>query len=200
MKLTDYAKAVGVHWRTANRWFHDGQIPGAYQMPSGAIIVPDSALTPPERIKEQNPGETIIYARVSSNEQRKTNLETQAERLTNYAIANGWKVDKVIKEVGSGLNEKRPKLTNLLKTIKPNSRIIIEHKDRLTRAGFEYINLFLANQGTEIIVVNPTQDDKEDLIQDFISIITSYCARIYGQRRGKRKTEIITEELEKCNS
>ena len=49
--------------------------------------------------------------------------------------------------------------------------------------------------GCEIIVVNKAELEQEDLLQDFISIITSFCARIYGQRRCKRKTEKIIEEL-----
>ena len=51
--------------------------------------------------------------------------------------------------------------------------------------------------GKEIEVVNNAEDDKENIIQDFVSIITSYCARIYGNRRSKRKTEQLIKELEK---
>ena len=38
-------------------------------------------------------------------------------------------------------------------------------------------------------------NDKEDLIQDFISVITSFCTRIYGQRISKRKVEKLIKEL-----
>lgn len=78
-------------------WFVNDKIPGAYKLPSGTIIIPDEDVVKNERTK------TVVYARVSSNEQRKTNLETQAERLTNFCISNGWVVDQVVKEVGSGL-------------------------------------------------------------------------------------------------
>ena len=73
---------------------------------------------------------------------------------------------------------------------------MVEHKDRLCRFGLNYIQKLLALQGREIEIVNPVEDDKEDLIQDFVSIITSFCARIYGQRRTKRKTEQLIKELE----
>lgn len=189
LKLSDYAKKVGVHWRTANRWFHNGQIPGAYQLPSGTIIVPD------EGGNKANDGITVVYARVSNSNRRETDLDTQAKRLVDYAIANGWTVDKVIKEVGSGLNDKRKQLDNLLRSNKQIKRIIIEHKDRLTRFGFNYLDILSDKMGFEIIIVNPTQDDKEDLLEDLINIITSFCARIYGQRRGKRETEKLTKEL-----
>lgn len=82
----------------------------------------------------------------------------------------------------------------MLKLLKEQkaTKIIIEHKDRLTRFGFNYIKeLYLG----EIIIVNNTDNYKEDIIQDFISIITSFCARIYGNRRSKRKTEKIIQQL-----
>lgn len=72
----------------------------------------------------------------------------------------------------------------------------MEHKDRLTRFGFNYIETLLKNRGGEIVVINQVTSDKEDLIQDFISVITSFCARIYGQRRSKRSTEKLIKELE----
>ena len=56
--------------------------------------------------------------------------------------------------------------------------IIVEHKDRLTRFGFNYLDILLKNEGRKIEVINETSSEKEDLIQDFISIITSFCARI----------------------
>jgi predicted site-specific integrase-resolvase len=74
-------------------------------------------------------------------------------------------------------------------------RIVVEHKDRLTRFGFNYIETLLKQQGRSIEVINTAADGKEDLLQDFIAIITSFCARLYGQRRSKRKTEKIIAEL-----
>lgn len=191
MKLTDYARELGVTRQTANRWFHDGKIPGAYQLDTGTIIVPNDIF----KSHNENQGKTIIYARVSSSEQRKTNLETQAQRLIDFSIANGWQIDEVIKEVGSGLNDERPKLTKILTSDEPIKRIVVEHKDRLTRFGFNYLEILAKTKNFEIVVVNQVDSDKEDLIQDFISIITSFCARIYSKRRVARKTEQLIEEL-----
>jgi resolvase domain protein len=194
MKLPEYAKRVGVTRFTAHRWFHDGKIPGAYQLPSGLIYVPDTIF---DTEKPKPKGLTVVYARVSSSEQRKTNLETQAEQLTQFAIANGWVVDKVIKEVGSGLNDERKKLTDLLRSDTKIDRIIVEHKDRLTRFGFNYLQILADKMGFEIIVVNPTMTDNEDLMQDFASIITSFCARLYSRRRAKLQAEKIIQSLRK---
>lgn len=197
MKLSEYARRIGVKRHTAYRWFKRGEIPNAVQLPSGTIYVPDEIFETEMKSKQ---GLTVVYARVSSSEQRKTNLETQVERLTQFAIANGWVVDKVIKEVGSGLNDERKKLTELLLSDEPIARIIVEHKDRLTRFGFNYLEILAKKQGFEIIVVNPTVTDQEDLMLDFTSIITSFCARLYSRRRAKRRTEEIIQTLQKGHS
>mgnify|MGYP003359371948 FL=1 len=197
MKLSEYARRIGVKRQTAHRWFKRGEIPNAVQLPSGTIYVPDEIF---ETELKQERGQTVVYARVSSSEsseQKKTILETQAEQLTQFAIANGWVVDKVIKEVGSGLNDERKKLVELLLSDEPIARIIVEHKDRLTRFGFNYLEILAKKQGFEIIVVNPTATDQDDLMQDFASIITSFCAKLYSRRRAKEKTEAIIQILNK---
>ena len=74
-------------------------------------------------------------------------------------------------------------------------KIIVEHKDRLTRFGFNYIDTLFRQHGRSIEVVNEAANDRDDLMQDFVSIITSFCARLYGQRRSGRKTKRIIREL-----
>jgi predicted site-specific integrase-resolvase len=78
--------------------------------------------------------------------------------------------------------------------------IVVEHKDRLTCFGFNYIEQLLSLQGRKIEVIRlnngVAENGKEDLVQDFVSIVTSFCARLYGQRRSKRKTERLIAELQ----
>lgn len=184
MKLSEWAKKNSVCYKTAYRWFKKGLIFGAKQLPSGTIIVYDELLNSCK--KEYN----VVYARVSSSENKK-NLDMQAKRVSDFCSAKGWVVNEVVKECASGLNDKRPKLQKILKEGKA-SRIIIEHKDRLTRFGFEYIKTLYDG---EIVIINEVIEDESDLMQDFISLVTSFCARIYGKRRTKRKTEQIIKEL-----
>jgi predicted site-specific integrase-resolvase len=73
--------------------------------------------------------------------------------------------------------------------------IVVEHKDRLTHFGYNYLEQLLKMQDRRIEVINLAENGKEDLIQDFVSIVTSFCARLYGQRRSKRKTERLIAEL-----
>ena len=136
-----------------------------------------------------------IYARVS-NAENKSNLEAQRDRLISFCNAKGYKVSRIEMEVGSGLNDNRKKLERLLED-RSIDLIVVEHKDRLARFGVNYIKKLLNAQGRDIEIVNEVVENKEDLIQDFVSIITSFCARVYGLRRSRRKTEQLIKELEK---
>jgi len=75
--------------------------------------------------------------------------------------------------------------------------LIVEHKDRLSRFGVNYIQILLAETGRALEIINGADNDKDDLMSDFAAIVTSFCARLYGQRRAKRKTEKIIADLEK---
>ncbi len=186
MKLSDYARSLGITYRTAWNHFKAGKIPGAYQLHTGTIIVPDPAQTARGQ-------KVAVYARVSSSENR-SNLDSQADRVSAYCAAKGYKIEKVVKEVGSGVNDKRKKFLALLAD-KEISLIVVEHRDRATRFGFHYLETLLESEGRRIEVINESDDDKEELMQDLIAIITSFTARYYGQRRARRKTEKLIAEL-----
>ena len=186
MKLSDFAEKTGISYRTAWQWFKDGKIKG-YQADTGTIIIT-------EQDEQTKPLKVAVYTRVSSSE-NKTNLEGQAERLIAYCMAKGWQVNKVVKEIGSGVNDNRPKLIELLKD-NSITLIVVEHKARLTRFGFTYLETLLEGQGRKIEIVNQADNGRDDLMQDLVSIIYSFSARMYGSRRAKRKTEKIVQELE----
>lgn len=181
MKLSTYAKKLGVCYRTAWNWFNEGKIDGAYQLPSGTVIVPDDV---------KNEYGVILYARTSSS-QNKDLLENQAKRLESYAIAKGYKIKKIVKEFGSGLNDERKQLTKILQE-NQYDKIIVEHKDRLTRFGFNWIQLLTGNR---IEVINEAKEKDEDITRDLISIIHCFSARIYGLRRSQRIKTKVEEAL-----
>jgi putative resolvase len=108
-----------------------------------------------------------IYTRVSAAE-NKANLDSQVQRVQDYCAAKGWQISQVVKEIGSGVNDSRPKLLKLL-TDPTITVIVVEHKDRLTRFGFNYLDKLLAMQGRRIEVINLAENSQEDLIQDFVS-------------------------------
>jgi len=185
MKLSQYAKQNGIGYRAAWSHFKKGWIPGAFQTTTGTVIIPDASVQKKEHV--------VCYGRVSSSE-NKSNLASQSKRLEEFCAAKGWVVSESIGEIGSGLNDNRKKLLKILADRKA-TRVVVEHKDRLTRFGFNYLKECCAQFNCEIVVINEASSDKEDLVQDFVAVITSFCARLYGQRRNKRKTEKLIQEL-----
>jgi predicted site-specific integrase-resolvase len=192
IKISKLAKDLGVTKQTIWNWKYSGKI--QFHKLGYLNYVDIDTYNGLLGIKEKKEEKVVIYCRVSSAV-NKSNLITQKERLVNYCNAKGYKVYKVIEEFGSGLNDKRPKLEFLLKS-GDFTKIVVEHKDRLCRHGFNYLETLLNRDNKEIEVVNEPLDDKDDLMQDFIAVITSYCARLYGKRRSRRKTEQIIKELE----
>ena len=183
--LKQYADEQHIKYRAAWNRYREGKLPGAYKNETGKIIVPYGA---------EKPDYTICYARVSSS-QNKSNLDSQAARLASYCAANGWAVQEIVKECASGLNDERPKLLKILRNTDV-TRLVVEHKDRLTRFGFNYIKVLLDYKGCTVVIINEAANDKEDLMQDFVSLVTSFVARLYGLRRSKRRTEEIITRLQ----
>lgn len=183
MKLSAWARKQGVSYQTAWNWFSTGKLPvRAAQMPTGTIIVhEDEAATA---------GGVAIYARVSSSDQR-ADLDRQVARLSEYAAAQGLHVSKVVSEVGSGLSGKRPKLLKLLAS-RDVSTILVEHRERLCRFGFEYLQAALAAQGRSICVVS-TKEVSDDLVRDMVEVLTSFCARLYGRRSATRRAKAAVD-------
>lgn len=192
MKLSDYAKYLGIAYHTAWKHYKKGLIPyPTRQLPSGAVIVDFDPKNEPGYKKFTK---AAIYARVSVAE-NKNNLESQAERLCRYSEARGYQIIHVVKEVGSGLNDNRKKLEKLLKQ-DDFDVLVVEHKDRLSRFGTNYMDLLLSRLGIRLEIVNMADNSRDELMTDLVAIITSFSARLYGQRRAKRKTEKIIAELE----
>jgi predicted site-specific integrase-resolvase len=191
MKLSTWAKKQGISYKTAWRLWSTGKLPlPAEQLATGTIIVKE-----PEASYEAGPSSVVLYARVSSSEQ-KQDLDRQLSRLVEYTTSHGLLVKGAIKEIGSGLNGKRTKLLSILRD--PDVRtIVVEHKDRLVRFGFEYMEALLAASGRRIIVVDESEM-KDDLVQDMIDVLTSFYARLYGRRLSKERVKKVLKEIEKC--
>lgn len=186
MKLSAYAKQLGISYQTVWRMWQRGELP-AHQLPSGTVIVEAPSTPTPHAVRPQK---AAVYARVSSAEHR-SNLDSQAKRVAAFCAMKGWQVATVVKECGSGVNDQRPQLLALLAdtTI---SHIVVEHQDRCSRFGVAYIQTLLTTQGRELVIVNEVEEDQADLIHDFVAIITLFCARLYGRRRaGQKKAQLL---------
>lgn len=196
MKLSAYAKQIGVSYLTAYKYFQQGIIKGV-QLPTGTILIDETQTKSVIPVKKEPnlPTQTkaILYARVSSNE-NKDNLLSQLTRIREYSIAKGYSIVKEVSEIGSGINSNRRKLLSIIKN-KNYDVIVVEHKDRFARFGIEIIEALLFQLGKRIEIINTVEPGKEDIIQDLVNIITSFSARIYGRRRVDRKTEEVIKNL-----
>lgn len=146
--------------------------------------------------REETPTDVCAtYARVSSNEQKqKGDLDRQSQRLSEYCAKQGLLVTHIIKDVGSGLNDNRSgfvKLTDLIIAHKVN-KLVIEHKDRLTRFQFKFIKKMFESYGCEVIVINGMDvSDTEELAADMMSLLASFSGKFYGKRSAERRKKNV---------
>lgn len=184
MKLSAWAKQQGLSYKTAWRMRKAGQLPvPAEQLATGTVIVHG------EPVKAVG---AVLYARVSSSDQREE-LDRQLERLRKFAAMEGYAVEAEVAEVGSGLNGRRRGLLRLLR--RPDIGVlIVEHRERLTRFGFEYIEAALS-AGQRRIGVVEDQEMEDDVVRDLHDVIVSMCARLYGKRSARHRAQKAIEAL-----
>jgi predicted site-specific integrase-resolvase len=140
--------------------------------------------------KEEQP--VAIYCRVSTGDQKnKGDLTRQKERLVDYCVKNSLKIEHIFEEVGSGLNDKRKKLRELFTLVSTNkvSRVIIEHKDRLTRFNYNIFEHFINSYGVVIDCIETVlpKSFENELVTDILTIMSCYSAKIYGIRSHMNK-------------
>ena len=198
-KPNEFAEMIGVSVKTLQRWDKDKKLI-AFRSPTNRRYYTHNQYVEymGKIIQEKDKRKTIIYTRVSSSGQ-KDDLKNQVEFLKQFANAKGLIVDEVFEDIGSGLNYNRKKWNKLLDECMENkiSTIIITHKDRFIRFGYDWFEKFLKANGVNIIVVNnETLSPQEEMIQDLISIIHVFSCRIYGLRKYKKKIK-EDKEIEK---
>jgi len=184
-KPKEFAELLNVSVLTLQRWDNAGKLK-AFRTPT------DRRYYTYEQYKEfkgeiSSEKKIVIYTRVSTSNQ-KDDLKNQVEFLKQYANAKGIIVDEVIEDYGSGLNYSRKKWNKLIDECMTSniSTIIVTHKDRLIRFGFEWFERFLEKFNIEIVVVNnESVSPSEELVQDIISILHVFSCRIYGLRKDK---------------
>lgn len=179
--MTEWGRQFGFDRRTAWQMMKDGRLP------EGLVVERVGRIWYVRVPEVEEPGvRTVLYARVSSSDQS-DDLVRQSERLQSFARGRGWVVDELVLETASGLNGRRRKLLGVLR--RPGRvRIVVEHRDRLARFGFEMVEAALAGRGGELVVVEDREVD-DDLVRDVTEVLTSLCARLHGRRSARRRAE-----------
>jgi predicted site-specific integrase-resolvase len=180
MNVAAWAERNGVARVTAYRWYRAGLLPVPARRVGRLILVDES-------IGEAGPrARAAVSARVSWADQR-ADLDRQVARVTAWATTQQIPVDKVVVEVGSALTGHRRKFVVLLGDPSVH-RIVVEHRDRFCRLGSGYVQVALAAQGQEWVVVDAGEVD-DDLVRDMTEILTSMCARLCGRRAAENRVK-----------
>lgn len=186
-RINEFAARIGRSTSTVRRWESEGKLI-AKRLPSGHRYFDESDVramlggAPERRL-------TVVYCRVSSAGQ-KDDLESQVKAMEAYCLAGAIAVDEWIKEVGGGMNFKRKQFLHLLDRIQRGeiSKVLIAHKDRLVRFGFDLLEHLALEQGCEIVVVNQeTLSPEQEMVEDLLAIVHTFSCRLYGIRKYKKQ-------------
>ena len=199
-KPQEFAEMIGVTVKTLQRWDTSGKLK-AYRSPTDRRYYTHKQYIEYTGEANSKHGKTIIYTRVSTTNQ-KDDLKNQIEFLKQYANAKGMIVDEIFEDIGSGLNYNRKKWNKLIEDCMQGGikTILVAHKDRFIRFGYEWFERFLKLHGVEIIVVNNEKlSPQEELVNDLISVIHVFSCKIYGLRKYKKQIkedEEVVKELQ----
>ena len=195
-KTKDIMEILGVSYPTINNYDKNGKIKFNRTGSGRRVVFREDLLDYLDSIgvlyKDMDfQKRDVIYARVSSNEQK---TKGDLDRQVTFLLENVNDLYKpiVLKEVGSGLNDKRPKIQELIRLVLDGkiNRVFVTYRDRLTRFGYHYMEKILSYHGVPIIVVKDGNKEKsveEELVEDMMSLIASFSGKLYGLRSGKNK-------------
>ena len=197
-RVNEVAKMLGVTTKTIRNYDKEGKLKTIRSEGNHRMILREDMIVLLQKkgllVEESDyQKRDVIYARVSSHEQKKSgDLDRQVLFLIE-SIPN-LQNPLILKEVGSGLNDKRIQLQKLITMVceREIKTIYVTYKDRLTRFGFHYLETMCLAHGTEIIVVKDKESEKtvqEELVEDMMSLIASFSGKLYGMRSGKNKRQ-----------
>ena len=204
-KPKDFAELIGISVKTLQRWDMDGILKANRTPTDRRYYTYDQYLQFKGIKTEQDTRQTVIYARVSTKNQKDA-LQNQVTFLRQFCNARGMIVDQCIEEYGSGLNYNRKKWNALLNAVMEQKvkTIVVIHKDRFIRFGYDWFEQFCMKFHTTILIVNNEDlSPQEELVQDIVSILHVFSCRLYGFRKYKKQIEgdeELAKELQNRNS
>ena len=187
-KPQEFGKLIGRTTGTLQRWDREGRLT-AHRTPTNRRYYTHDQYLEYIGQKANETKQRVVYYRVSSAGQ-KDDLESQRQALEQFCISSGKAIDHWLKDIGSGLNYNRKNFVNLMEMVERGgvSEIIIAHKDRLVRFGYEWFERFCDNHGTQITVMNVESLSPEaEMTKGLLRIIHCFSSRLYGLRRYKKR-------------
>lgn len=188
-KPNQFAKMISVSVSTLRRWDNEGVLK-ARRTQTNHRYYTDEDIQGYKEAKDSGKKKlTLVYCRVSSANQR-DDLKSQQLAMEQFCLAKGLVVDEYLSEVGGGMNFKRPILLDIMNKIENEevATLVIAHKDRLCRFGFEFFEHFAKEHGCNLVVVNqPSLSPQEEMVEDMLSIVDAFSNRLDGLRKHKKE-------------
>lgn len=197
LNIKEAAAFLNVHPDTLRRWDRDGKLvpvktDGGHRRYQQEAL--DEYIGIHRKKEEKVELPVATYARVSSHEQKKKgDLDRQSQRLSEYCAKKKLVVGEIIKDVGSGLSDTRSGFLKLGKLVveKKISKIIIEHKDRLTRFQYGFIERMFNSYDVEVVHIEKIDvSEEEELVNDLMMLMASFSGKLYGKRSAKRRKQL----------
>jgi predicted site-specific integrase-resolvase len=179
---------LGVHPNTLRNWANNGKINFIRSVGGYRLYDVNSF------IRKGDTKRRICYCRVSSKKQ-KDDLERQVAFMRNR-----FPEYEIIEDIGSGLNFRRKGLIALLESADSGDvgEIVVAHKDRLSRFGFDLIRWFIERHGGKIMVLDESGlSPQQELVNDILSIIHVFSCRIHGLRKYSSKIK-EDKDISRC--
>lgn len=190
----EFAKLINKSVRTLQRWDTQNVLK-ANRTTSDRRYYTEQQLQQYKGLSSNDNSINIAYCRVSNRNQT-DDLKNQKDYISTFSLNAGINIDEWFVDIGSGLNFKRKNFNKLINLVEHGKikTIIIAHKDRLVRFGYEWFEQFCINHGVKILLINnEALSPEQELVQDLISIIHVFSCRIYGLRKYKKK---LMEDVE----
>ena len=195
LKPHEVSKILRVTVKTLQNWDKNGNLVSFRNHKTNRRYYTEEQINNFLGLENGNTRSVVIYTRVS-NVGQKNDLKNQQDFLQQYSNAKGYIISEIITDIASGMDFKRKNWNKLLKSIMDRKveKVIVAHKDRFVRFGFDWFEELCRGFGCEIEVVNNEKlSPQEEMVQDLISIIHIFSCRIYGLRKYKKEIEVDSD-------
>jgi predicted site-specific integrase-resolvase len=195
-RINEFSKRIGKSASTLRRWDAEGRLVAKRTL-TGQRYYDESDIRKIFGIKDIE-RKIVVYCRVSSHNQ-KDDLQSQITAMEQFCLNGGIPVDEWIQEIGGGMNFKRKKFLSLMSRISAGEikSLLVAHKDRLCRFGFDFFEYMATENGCEIKVVNQESlSPQQEMVADLMAIIHTFSCRLYGLRKYKKKIKTMIEASE----
>ena len=194
LRMSKAAKRLEIHPMTLRQWALDGKIPFMWVGRERRFSSVDvENMKRGSDSSSSRPRLELLYVRVSGSSGQESSLEAQATELRATSMGE---IVKVVKDRGSGLKENRPGLNRVLAMVSDGSVTVVRvtHEDRLARFGVGWLKRLFAVYGVTVEVLHPKKlGGRDELLEDFVSLVTTFAGRLYGMRSAENRKRLLAE-------